>query len=89
MKVNPIRYPFDITYTPMYEFIYLISAWSDWITTVGVYGIDGLFIGVCLHLSGQFEIIASRMEDLTADGKFFNYFFHRFNGVAMVMKCET
>lgn len=53
----------------MYEIFFIASAWSSWITTVGVYAIDGLFIGICLHLSGQFEIISAKLHEITESGR--------------------
>jgi hypothetical protein len=52
----------------MYEIFYLMEAWSGWITTVGIYAIDGLFIGICIHLSGHFEIINARLQELSENG---------------------
>ncbi|CAO1405802.1 unnamed protein product [Diamesa serratosioi] len=57
-------FPFDIYYTPMYEIIFAISAWSGFITISGITSMDGLFVGLCLHIAGQFDIIRSRLDTL-------------------------
>ena len=48
----------------MYEIIFAISAWSGFITISGITSMDGLFVGLCLHVAGQFDIIRSRLDTL-------------------------
>ena len=48
----------------MYEIIFAFSAWSGFITISAVIGLDGLFVGLCLHVAGQFDIIRSRLDTL-------------------------
>jgi hypothetical protein len=33
---------------------------------LGVAGIGALFIGVCFHMAGQFDIVSSKLENLKA-----------------------
>lgn len=61
------RFPFNYTISPVYEITYFFSAWSDYSVTVGVCGVSPLFIGICLHISGQFDIVSSRMHQLMDD----------------------
>lgn len=71
-----VSFPFDIYYTPMYEIIFAISAWSGFITICGITSMDGLFVGLCLHVAGQFDIIRSRLDTLieVEIGKWFEIF---------------
>jgi hypothetical protein len=38
--------------------------WSGYVTASGIFGGDGLFLGICSHLSGQFDVIGSRISTL-------------------------
>lgn len=50
--------------SPLFEFIFVASMWSGYITASGIFGGDGLFLGICSHLSGQFDVIGSRISTL-------------------------
>jgi len=57
-------FPFDINYSPLFELIFIASLWSGFTTTSCIYGGDGLFLGICSHLSAQFDIIGSKLKTL-------------------------
>jgi hypothetical protein len=57
-------FPFDIHWSPFFEFIFLTSIWSGYVTCTSIYGGDGLFLGICAHLSSEFDIIGSRISTL-------------------------
>lgn len=40
--------------------------WSDYVTTISIFSADGIFLGMCAHLSGEFDIIGSRISTLIA-----------------------
>lgn len=64
------RFPFDIKPSPVYEIVYFCSAWSSWITTVGVAGAGSFFVALSMHICGQFEIVSSQMQSIAInDGK--------------------
>lgn len=44
--------------------MFFASAWSGYVTIASIYGGDGLFLGICAHLSSEFAIIGSRIEEL-------------------------
>lgn len=54
--------PFDKY--PTYEMKYVLSMYACFISLLGYVGVDGLFIGFCLHLSSHFKIIAHRVAGL-------------------------
>lgn len=58
------RFPFDIRRSPTYEIVYFFSAWSSWFTTVGIAGLGGMFFGLSLQISGQFDILRLKVEGL-------------------------
>jgi hypothetical protein len=51
----------------VYEIIFGLAGWSSWITSVGVSGIVALFIGICSHISSQFDIVGLRLAALMMD----------------------
>lgn len=59
-----IRFPFNYTISPIYEITYFFSASSDYAVTVCYCGLSPLFIGVSLHISGQFDIVSSQLRNI-------------------------
>jgi hypothetical protein len=59
-----LRFPFNIEWSPLFEFLFIAGVWSGYMTVAGIYGIDGMFLGLCSQISGQFEIIGTRLKDL-------------------------
>ncbi|XP_055678124.1 odorant receptor 22c [Lutzomyia longipalpis] len=57
-------FPFDPYKSPVYEITYIILSYSGYITIAGIVGLDGLFVGLCLHISGQFQIIQANINTL-------------------------
>ncbi|KAG5673638.1 hypothetical protein PVAND_003667 [Polypedilum vanderplanki] len=57
-------FPFDITYSPIYEIIYLLAADDGIVPLTAINGCDGLYLGICAHLSAQFDIISYRIKSL-------------------------
>ncbi|GAB0092855.1 Odorant receptor [Sergentomyia squamirostris] len=56
--------PYDPYKSPMYEMTYIFLGYSGYLTCFSIVGLDGLFIGLCLYISGQFEIIQSDINNL-------------------------
>lgn len=56
--------PYNHKISPLYELTYIGLSYSAYVTIGGFCGIDGMFIGICLHLAGQFEIIQSEIDTL-------------------------
>lgn len=38
--------------------------WSGYVTISGIFGGDGLFLGLCVHISGEFNIVSARISKL-------------------------
>ncbi|XP_059621793.1 odorant receptor 22c [Phlebotomus argentipes] len=57
-------FPYDASQSPVYEITYIILSYSGYITAAGIIGMDGLFVGLCLHISGQFQIIQTNINTL-------------------------
>lgn len=58
------RFPFDINYSPVFEIIYIFSMHSGNITAASICASDGVFLGMCAHLSAQFRIISHKIETI-------------------------
>lgn len=56
--------PFDGNNSPTYELKYLLSCYACLASFGGYLGVDGLFVGFCLHLSGHYKIIRDRVAEL-------------------------
>lgn len=54
--------PFDNI--PTYEMKYILSMYACFISFLGYVGVDGLFVGFCLHLSSHYKIIAKQVTEL-------------------------
>ncbi|KAG5669816.1 hypothetical protein PVAND_000109 [Polypedilum vanderplanki] len=65
-------FPFNITFSPVYEIIYVLSCDDGIVPITGVTGCDGLFLGICAHLSAQFDIISYRIKSLIQNECDFN-----------------
>lgn len=65
MKI--FSFPFDIKWSPFFEFIFATSVWSGLVTTAMIFGGDGLFFGLCVHLSSEFEIVGLRVKNLMGE----------------------
>ncbi|KAJ6644456.1 Odorant receptor 22c, partial [Pseudolycoriella hygida] len=57
-------FPFDVFWSPLFEFIFITSVYSGVMTSAAIYSTDGLFLGMCSHISGEFRIIGSRISTL-------------------------
>nr|QGW45394.1 odorant receptor 21 [Bradysia odoriphaga] len=57
-------FPFNIFWSPLFEFIFVTSAYSGIMTATSIYSTDGLFLGICAHISSEFKIIGSRVSTL-------------------------
>lgn len=57
-------FPFEITWSPLFEFIFVMAMWSGYITISEIFGGDGLFLGLCVHISAEFDIVGSRITSL-------------------------
>ena len=58
---------FQSTKLPNYLILFLGSGSSGYLTVFGISGVDGLFIGLCFHISGQFQIIKSWLNGLMSE----------------------
>ena len=52
---------------PNYLFFFIGSSYSGYLTVAGISGVDGLFLGLCLHIAGQFQIIQMKMTNLVGE----------------------
>lgn len=48
----------------MYEIVYFFNLYSGYCTMASVCAGEGMFFGLCAHLSAQFDIISLRLEGL-------------------------
>lgn len=55
------RYPFNIKSSPAYEITYFFSAWSSFYTSVAAFGLASTYIGLCFHVSAQFDILIQHL----------------------------
>lgn len=62
------RYPFLDAYSDSnYVWCYIHLSHGGLCTATAFVGMDGLFINACNHISGQFQIIGTDIENLTAE----------------------
>jgi hypothetical protein len=54
----------DTTKLSYYLPAYLALVYSSVITVFSFTSIDGFFVGLCIHLTGQFEVIKTKINDL-------------------------
>lgn len=71
-SIKLFSFPFEIEWSPLFEFMFIASMWSGYVTITGIFGGDGLFFGLCVHISAEFDIIGSRISSLIEEeiGKF-------------------
>jgi hypothetical protein len=58
---------FDISYSPLFEIIYLIAVNHAFAPSAAIIGCDGLILGLCAHLAAQLDIISFRLKHMVED----------------------
>jgi hypothetical protein len=58
------RFPFDSNSSPAYEIIYFFNIYTGFVAMSAICASDGLFYGLCSHISAQFDIISLRLNRL-------------------------
>uniref|UniRef100_A0A336MIW5 Odorant receptor n=1 Tax=Culicoides sonorensis TaxID=179676 RepID=A0A336MIW5_CULSO len=57
-------WPWKTSETPGYEITYLLLVYSSWLTSTANPGLDCTFMGICFHISTEFQSIKSRFIEL-------------------------
>ncbi|XP_070491487.1 odorant receptor 24a-like [Chironomus tepperi] len=57
-------FPFDYNYSPVYECVYFLSLYSGLVTMAAICASEGLFFGLCFHISAQFDIVSLKLQRL-------------------------
>lgn len=60
-------WPWQTQTTPTYEITYILLAYSSWLTSTAVPGLDCTFMGICLHISAEFHSISTQLEKIGID----------------------
>jgi len=58
------RFPFSYEKSPEYEIVYTLAAWEGFTTATGFGCMVGIFFGISIHASGQFDILSLRLQNL-------------------------
>lgn len=58
-------WPWNTKTTPGYEITYLLLVYSSWLTSTANPGLDCTFMGICFHISAEFQTLTTRLMKMS------------------------